>query len=401
MSFLSRDVFAGRIAALRALMERRRLDAVAVLTAEHWEFLTGHVLDVRTWERPVVAVFPRQGEPFVVMHELSTNGVRMAKERGLLWVDDVTLYAEHPRLGDRLPLLPQWPELVASLLAAHGLDSGRIGADTVGGPMARAAARLPELSLIPVEADLRELRWVKTTEELDLLRAVARLSDFGQERYREMVRPGRLVQELDLALSAAIAEEAGRRFAGERVEYRVISLSGPDSAAPHGTPTPTGRRFAEGDGIVNIIVLRLNGMTVENERTWFLGPPSERQAEAFEVAREAQEACIAELVAGRPVSAFDAAALAVFERKGHGGHVLHRAGHGVGLAGHEFPEDTAFNHRPLRAGEVYSAEPGIYIYGLGGFRHDDTVIVGERAPEVVTAAPRDLASLTIPIPTGS
>ena len=28
------------------------------------------------------------------------------------------------------------------------------------------------------------------------------------------------------------------------------------------------------------------------------------------------------------------------------------------------------------ANEVWSAEPGIYVYGVGGFRHDDTVIVG-------------------------
>ena len=33
---------------------------------------------------------------------------------------------------------------------------------------------------------------------------------------------------------------------------------------------------------------------------------------------------------------------------------------------------------PLVAQEVWSAEPGIHIYGVGGFRHDDTVIVGAR-----------------------
>jgi Xaa-Pro aminopeptidase len=53
--------------------------------------------------------------------------------------------------------------------------------------------------------------------------------------------------------------------------------------------------------------------------------------------------------------------------------------------------------RPLRAGEVYSAEPGIYVYGLGGFRHDDTVIVGATAPEVVTRAPKGIAEVTIPV----
>ena len=36
----------------------------------------------------------------------------------------------------------------------------------------------------------------------------------------------------------------------------------------------------------------------------------------------------------------------------------------------------AFCHRPLEDNEVYSVEPGLYVYGIGGFRIDDTVVVG-------------------------
>ncbi len=100
------------------------------------------------------------------------------------------------------------------------------------------------------------------------------------------------------------------------------------------------------------------------------------------------------MVTGNALASVDAAALAVIETAGYGPNVIHRTGHGIGIAGHEFPDDMAFNPRPLMANEVYSAEPGLYIYGLGGFRHDDTVIVGAE-PEVVTKAPKDLASQTV------
>ena len=50
------------------------------------------------------------------------------------------------------------------------------------------------------------------------------------------------------------------------------------------------------------------------------------------------------------------------------------------------PEDMAFNQRPLLDNEVYSAEPGIYAYGIGGFRLDDTVVVGS-TPRVLTRTP--------------
>jgi len=74
---------------------------------------------------------------------------------------------------------------------------------------------------------------------------------------------------------------------------------------------------------------------------------------------------------------------------------MHRSGHGIGLGGHEYPIDTAFNHRPLRAGMVMSTEPGIYIKGLGGFRHSDVTIVGRDRPELITTYPRDMESLTL------
>ena len=50
--------------------------------------------------------------------------------------------------------------------------------------------------------------------------------------------------------------------------------------------------------------------------------------------------------------------------------------------------------RPLMDGEVYSAEPELYEWGIGGFRHDDTVVVGS-PPEILTRSPKDLLSQTI------
>jgi Xaa-Pro aminopeptidase len=84
----------------------------------------------------------------------------------------------------------------------------------------------------------------------------------------------------------------------------------------------------------------------------------------------------------------------VIEKAGFGENILHRTGHGMGVQGHEYPDDMPFCHLPLFAGEVYSVEPGIYVYGLGGFRIDDTVVIGQ-TPEIITTAPRDLASNTI------
>lgn len=394
MAFLGNAVRSHRYDAMRALMDREGLDAIAFTTADFFQFATNFSTDVQTWERPIVCVVPRDGEPFAVLNELSTNHWRYGQQDQRLWVSEADFYAEHPRTAGRLPLAGQWAELVAEKLKAAGLSRARIGADGAG-PLARAVALLPKAKLELIVPELRALRWVKHPEEIALMREIAALSDWVQDRYRENIRPGRMVQELDMAMATLMAEEGGRRFPGQHLEImRCWTLSGPASAAPHGDGRQAGAKIEAGHGLVNIVIPRVNGLVVENERTWFCGKPSPEQVRLFEAATAANEAAAAAAITGNPVSAIDEAALAVIEKAGFGQHVLHRTGHGIGVLGHEFPEDMAFNTRPLLEREVYSAEPGLYVFGLGGFRHDDTVVVGA-TPEVLTRAPKDLASQTV------
>ncbi len=395
MAFLGTAVRSYRHGLMRDLMDREGLDALAFTSGDFFQFATNFHTDVLPWERPILCVVPRDGEPFVVLNELSTNHWRYAAGDQRLWVTDAITYAEHPRLAARVPVLAQWPEMVADRLRAAGLSRARIGVEAAGGPLGRAASLLPKLVLEPVLSGMRALRWVKHPDEIGLMRDIAGLTDWVQDRYREAIRPGRLVMEMDMAMAVRLVEEAAVRFPAQHVEVmRCWTLSGPPSAAPHGDGKSSSARIETGHGLVNIVVVRVNGLVVENERTWFCGPPSPRQAALFAAASGANEAACAAAVTGAPVSAIDAAAQAVIEQAGFAEHILHRTGHGMGTLGHEFPEDMAFNHRPLLEREVYSAEPGLYVFGLGGFRHDDTVVVGAM-PEVLTQAPKDLRSQTI------
>jgi Xaa-Pro aminopeptidase len=176
------------------------------------------------------------------------------------------------------------------------------------------------------------------------------------------------------------------------------TLSGPVSASPHGVGTNSaqlaGATIEAGHVLVNCVCPAIDGLFIENERTWFCGKPSQRQIQLFEVARAATEAGCAAAVAGNPIWTIDAAAQDVIERAGFGELICHRTGHGLGLSEHDFPIDTAFNDSALLERMLFSVEPGLYEYGLGGFRHDDTVLVGSE-PEVLTTTPKDLAAQTI------
>jgi len=377
------------------LMDELAVDALVFTTADFFQFATNFHTDVQPWERPIFAVVPRQGEGFLVMNELSTNHMRFSMEAHKVWITDVTFYAEHPMVSNRLPLVSQLPEILAERLSRAGLRRSRIALDAGSGVMAAVQRLLPDLNVRVATAEVRSLRWQKHAEELAVMQAMAGLADWLQDRYREAIKPGRLVQEMDCAMASLFVQEAAERFPGEQFEVvRCWTLSGPASASPHGDGASCGARIKEGDVLVNIIIPRLNGLTIENERTWFCGRPDAQKKALWTAARDATDAAIGAAVTGRPVCGIDAAAQAVIERAGFADCIRHRTGHAIGIVHHEYPEDMAFSQRPLRDNEVYSAEPGLYVYGVGGFRIDDTVVVGA-TPRVLTATPKSLDYATV------
>lgn len=383
MPFVPQSVFADRADRIRKHLAENGLEALIVTTPDNFYMVSGFHLDVAPWERPVAAVIPREGEPFLVMNELSTHHLLMAAERESLYIRDYAIYVEHPRSVGRTYTRGQWGELLAAQLRSRGVRGGRVGVEGSGPAALRAA--MPELVFADVSPFLILMRTVKYPEELAIMRLCAGLTDWAQDRYMAQVKPGLTVAAFDFEICRQIAEEGARRFPLDRLEVRIRSASGPASASPHGTGANCAEQFAAGDGVVNIIVLRLSGLVVENERTLFVGQPrSDLQRRAYDAATEACVAGSEQMRVGNTVANADAAAQRVIEAAGFGEHIRHRTGHGMGIAGHEFPEDVAFNYRPFMEHEVWSCEPGIYIYGVGGFRQDDTVIVTADGPEVIT-----------------
>jgi Xaa-Pro aminopeptidase len=397
MNFLKREVYLRRHESIRAFLEKEGYEAYIVLTPDNFYYVTGFHLDVAPWERPVAAVIPKNGKPFMVMNELSTNHVRLAKGRGTLAVDDVYFWQEHVSTVFRGYTKLQWTELLAYQLKQRGIDRGTLAFDSGTASVKPLLNVLPKLNLV-TEANLMvEMRTVKCPEELEIYRVGAQLTDYAQEVFRDLVKPGAYIAEIDREVAKQMVIKAAKLFPGDSFVPWCLSLSGPYSCSPHGTGGDIDMTVEVGHVIVDMLCCSFCGYSIENERTWIVGEPTDIQARAFEAAEKACIAAAEKMVAGNPVWSIDAAAQAVIEEAGFGQYIRHRTGHGLGIAGHEFPEDVAFNNRPLIEGEVWSAEPGIYIFEVGGFRHDDTVIVGKTAPEIVTKWPKNLKDQTIKV----
>ncbi|HET6831765.1 MAG TPA: M24 family metallopeptidase, partial [Solirubrobacterales bacterium] len=73
--------------------------------------------------------------------------------------------------------------------------------------------------------------------------------------------------------------------------------------------------------------------------------------------------------------AADATAREHIVAAGYGERFGHGLGHGVGIEVHEPPRLSKRSDDVLRAGEVVTVEPGIYIPGEFGVRIEDLVVV--------------------------
>ncbi len=85
--------------------------------------------------------------------------------------------------------------------------------------------------------------------------------------------------------------------------------------------------------------------------------------------------------------------MTLIEAAGHGEHFGHGLGHGVGLEVHEEPRLSKSAEGELRAGNVVSVEPGVYLPGRLGVRIEDLVAVTDDGAEVFTSFPKTLVTV--------
>lgn len=395
---MDRPPFEKRVERIKQYLVERDLRALVVLDDLNTIYVSGFHIDVATWERPVATVIPLDVEPFMILNELSTNDIRYAQEQKTVWIKDLHFYIEHPRPVNRIHTMREWDRLLCELLEDRKILRGRIGVDTKGSWLkSQLRNHLPELEVVDCGQLLREMRSVKDEYELDLIRKACELGDLGLGHFTETIAVGKTALEIAAETTLKLTSDAVERYSEYALEVRCsFTGTGPFGAMPHGMRFNT-RKVQKGESLLAVVIVKLNAYVGEDERTFFTGPPDEKQRKFFEVMKKAQAAGVEQCVAGNKLSDIDSAASKVIEDAGYGQYIFHRTGHGIGLGGHEYPHDMAFSYRALEPGMVFSVEPAIFVYGFAGFRHSDTVIIGKEKPEVATKFSKELEDLIVDV----
>ena len=87
----------------------------------------------------------------------------------------------------------------------------------------------------------------------------------------------------------------------------------------------------------------------------------------------------------------DGVARSIIEDAGHAEHFGHGVGHGVGMEIHEGPRlSRTAGDEPLRAGNVVTVEPGVYLAGRLGVRIEDLVVVADAGHQCLTGLSKEL-----------
>jgi Xaa-Pro aminopeptidase len=250
-------------------------------------------------------------------------------------------------------------------------------------------ARLAELvgegvELVAAGGLVEELRLVKSAEEVEAVRAAARVAD---EAFREVVLEGGIVgrTERDVALDLEVAM---RRRGADGPSFPPIVAAGAHGALPHAEPRDV--VIPAGTLVVVDWGAQHEGYASDCTRTVATGDVDPRDREVYELVLRAQLEALAAVRPGPLGREVDAVARGIIDGAGHAEHFGHGLGHGVGLEVHEGPRLSKQGDTALEAGQIVTVEPGVYVPGRVGVRIEDLVAITADGHEVLSSLPKEL-----------
>lgn len=240
--------------------------------------------------------------------------------------------------------------------------------------------------LVPMSAAINGFRAVKEDWELERMRKAQDITDKAFSEVCTKIRRGMTEKELQAELIYCLYKNGA-----DGLSFDPIVVSGPNTSMPHGVAGD--RVLQDGDFITMDFGVLYGGYCSDMTRTVALGYATEEMKKVYETVLQAQLAGIAAAKAGTTGQQVDGAARKVITDAGYGPYFGHGFGHSLGLEIHEAPNCNAANAKPMPAGAVSSAEPGIYLPGQFGVRIEDVVIFREDGCENITHSPKNLIIL--------
>lgn len=246
--------------------------------------------------------------------------------------------------------------------------------------------KLDGIELAPCEAvdkTLREMARIKTDDELNAIIKAQRIAELAFDHILGFIKEG--VTDVEIA---AELEYVMRKNGAEAISFDTIAVSGANSSVPHGVPTA--KKVAAGDFVTMDFGAVVNGCHSDMTRTVAVGFATDKMKQVYNTVLSAQIKALEGIKAGVPCSQIDRLAREVISAAGYGEYFTHSTGHGVGYEIHEAPNLSQKSEQILKAGDVVTVEPGIYLPAEFGVRIEDMAFVTENGCKNLTKSPKEL-----------
>jgi Xaa-Pro aminopeptidase len=250
-----------------------------------------------------------------------------------------------------------------------------------------------KIKAAPSAISFEEIRAIKTPREISIIRKACHITAKIFSDLKPKIKLG--MTESDIAWKI---RELAHKYGSEEMAFDSIIGFGKNSASPHHQTGST--RLRKGDTIQLDFGVSYLGYQSDMSRVLFVGNPSPKMKEIYNEVLASQTNATKEVRSGaataKIANKYESKMFADIKDISH--TVAHGLGHGVGLEIHELPVLKTISGEKLKAGQIVTVEPGIYIENFGGVRIEDTVLVRRnKPPEILTPAPRSLASAILKI----
>ena len=341
---LSQDVYRRRLDAVRQSLSTLPADGLLATPSSNLYYLTG--IDFSRSERLTALFLFRDHSPAVLCPAFEADRLR-----GMSAVEEVHT----------------WEETEDPFRKAAGLFPGSSGTlavepSTAFEDVERLTAARSGWKPVAASSLFRQLRMVKTPEEIEAMRRAVAVAVPRFDRALAALKPG------------AVESDISKAFGGENVVQ-----FGASSALPHGASGP--RTLGKGEAVLIDAWDKPEGYYYDITRSTFFGKPTDEYRKVWSIVLEAQTAAIEKAAPGVPCFEVDAAARRVIEKAGYGEFFKHRLGHGLGIDVHEPPYMVGHDRTILEPGMTFTSEPGIYLLGRFGVRIEDDILVTRRGAE--------------------
>ena len=240
--------------------------------------------------------------------------------------------------------------------------------------------------LVPASGLLTDLRMIKDDDELAAMREAQRVTDEAFSEILNDIKPGISESEIAARLTYLMACKGA-----ERNSFDPIVATGANGSKPHAVPGAALVR--SGQFVTMDFGCVVGGYCSDMTRTVAVGQPSDEMKLVYDTVLKAQLAGIAAARGGVKGSDVHNAAAQVIAAAGYGDCFGHGFGHSLGIEIHENPRFSPFWDKPIPAGAMLSAEPGIYLPGKFGVRIEDVIMLTDDGCIDITNSPKELIIL--------